>query len=1795
MKQGFAFWLFIAFLYCVIGFSQGMIITEIMYHPPEHEAGDLEFVEIYNYTASPLDISGFRLTQGVFYVFPEGTWLSSYSYAVIAKDPAAFQAAYGAEAYGPYLGDLADTGERITLTNDSGRYDPSGIAIIPSPSMSTVNYNDRGQWPASCNGGGHSLSLLSYEMNENSAASWTASPYRMGTPGYGNGFEVTYVSTDIIVENETWRFKRGTEEASAPIDAWRHLDFDDSGWETGQAGFGYGDNDDTTVLEDMQQNDDNTGYNSLFIRKKFTLTDLASIDKLSLNIYYDDGFVAYLNGHEVARDNVDDDPPLYTSEASSHEANRLEVFDLSDAIQYLKVGENVLAVQGHNQRISSPDFSLHPLLVANDRIDPVDSNSVVINEAFYYGQGEGWIELYNNNPTPFDLGGCFLSRDPDQLDGYEIPQDKVVPPNGFLALTESEIGFNLDIDAQAQATMTILLSAPDLKRVINARTFDSDITYNGSAVQYPDGSGRWFKSLTPTRGEANQVDVEDAVVINEIMFHPFHEVNPHHENAQETDRDREFLELYNISDRRIDLSGWYFSSGITYIFPEGTAINPKQYLVIAFKPSLIQEIYGLTSEQVLGPFDGRLSNNGELIRLRDAYGNVTDEVRYSDGGDWAQWGDVRSARWADGRGASLELIDPRQDNNTGAAWSASDDRHKAEWTEVSFSGRHASNGESELQFLLIHAGEMLLDDVHVSENTPDGSNMIRNPGFEDGDQYWRLWPGTHENSTVVSGDAHSGNNALLVVSSGHGDNWANNVEYDLTSPRLIANRTYHIRFWAKWQRGNNWFYVRDHRGAQTTAANLVHCAQIPAPENLGTPGAQNSVYQENLGPVFKDLLQTPAVPQSSQKTHITCTIADADGIQAVMLHYKMDRQEAVAIPMADDGTQDDGAAGDNVWGAAIPAQGRNRQIMAFWMTAEDNQGQTSVYPPQGEAQPFAFQVVDVAPSTRLPTYRMIQLADDATYMNTRLAMSNSLVPASFVFNEKVIHHKVGVRYRGSPWIRPGNKGSGYLFRFNKHQPVHGRLGELNLDKQHPNSNQAQIRERTAYHLMRYTSRLAKNSIVPYSHQQYISFLAAGSSAGQIYEHVQRVDNPYLEYWFAENDRGTLYKADDWFECTNDANPRQDSGRTARLTYLGASKELYRWYFKLRTNEKWDPYQQLIDLTRNVQQTSSSQMPEKLAEWLDVDEWLAILCVRFYIGDWDTIGFNRGKNAYLYRMPNNGLWYLLPWDSDLTFQTNHVGSTLIVNSGTFPAMSRMFNIPAHQRRLYQFYDYLLKGPADIPFITDYWDRTYNETFQGETLKPPAASATISFMQSRNNTVRQRIYSGSFRLRSPSQNELAVFEPTLKISADAPTNIAEILVNGTSIMEQLVWRTMTRWEYTLTLAEGTNVLNFVGLDTVGEEAGEFTLTVHFTNNPAPEVTSVSPEQCSDDALPDDGNPDGKVVVTIKGANFINEPTPPKVFFGNQESPEVTFIDAETLEAVVPPNTDRGADTVDLTVTNFDTREGELADGFSYYPLWPDLQVIQPDALDCDALSGDDRIEIMGERFSENTRIFIGDLEATDVTFNSVISLSVKPPCGEGLSGQLDVRAVNPDGRSSEMPSGIEFFCAPKVTRITPAAGSDEGGYNVTILGDCFDVESGPSVVTFNFQLATIIEATPTRYVVTVPSGSEGPANVVVTDGAGHFVIANDLFTYVTDNETPFIRGDVNRDGRVSLQDAVHLLHYLYEGRNIPCRQAADVNDNGSIQLGDAVYLLDALFARGAPPAAPYPAAGVDQTPDELDCLE
>jgi len=143
------------------------------------------------------------------------------------------------------------------------------------------------------------------------------------------------------------------------------------------------------------------------------------------------------------------------------------------------------------------------------------------------------------------------------------------------------------------------------------------------------------------------------VVINELNYNP----------AGDGDA-TEFVELWNIGNETVDISGWYFSAGIDYVFQNSTILPPNDFLVVArYTNEFINANPNVVN--VYGPFadDSKLSNKGEKISLCDSNGNTVCSFTYDDKPPWP--------KKADGGGSSLELIQPLLSVSNASSWAAS--------------------------------------------------------------------------------------------------------------------------------------------------------------------------------------------------------------------------------------------------------------------------------------------------------------------------------------------------------------------------------------------------------------------------------------------------------------------------------------------------------------------------------------------------------------------------------------------------------------------------------------------------------------------------------------------------------------------------------------------------------------------------------------------------------------------------------------------------------------------------------------------------------------------------------------------------------------------------------------------------------------------------------------------------------------------------------------------------------------------------------------------------------------------
>ncbi len=107
------------------------------------------------------------------------------------------------------------------------------------------------------------------------------------------------------------------------------------------------------------QSDMHGASSSVYLRIPFDLPDAAEVQRLFLNVQYDDGFVAYINGVEVARRNAPETLSFDASSTAAHPdeaAILFETIDASAGRDALMDTGNILAIHGLNRAIDNPDF-----------------------------------------------------------------------------------------------------------------------------------------------------------------------------------------------------------------------------------------------------------------------------------------------------------------------------------------------------------------------------------------------------------------------------------------------------------------------------------------------------------------------------------------------------------------------------------------------------------------------------------------------------------------------------------------------------------------------------------------------------------------------------------------------------------------------------------------------------------------------------------------------------------------------------------------------------------------------------------------------------------------------------------------------------------------------------------------------------------------------------------------------------------------------------------------------------------------------------------------------------------------------------------------------------------------------------------------------------------------------------------------------------------------------------------------------------------------------------------------------
>lgn len=489
------------------------------------------------------------------------------------------------------------------------------------------------------------------------------------------------------------------------------------------------------------------------------------------------------------------------------------------------------------------------------------------------------------------------------------------------------------------------------------------------------------------------------VVINEIHYDPLENTIP-----------EEFVELFNPAATTVDVSGWFFTGAMYYRLPAGTEIGPGEYLVVAQDPQTLTDLYGQLP--VVGPFDGRLDNDGEEVVLRDGQGDIVDQVDYGAGFPWP----LASA----GEGRSMELIHPSLDNDLGGSWRASGGLSTGNPVRQDLIAAQSSGWRYRKGTSNPAAGWRRADFVEDGSWLPGRTSV----GYGDGDDNTVLGDMQNNYTSVylrreftIASEETIPSRLMIAVYVDDGAIVALN-DHEVARLHVSAGdkdfddlADSHEASWEEvivpaslLEVGTNVLAIHALNTTRGSSDFSIDATLfIPADgEGAGvpSPGARNSVFSATAPPQIRQVRTMLSQPQTGQFNHVSARVTDPDGVEAVELHYQVvlpgeyipaffpvplaqlladantprppnpafeDPANWTTIPMVDDGMGTDLEAGDDVYSALVPGQ-VNRSLVRYRITVRDTLG-ASVRVPYADdpSLNFAYFVYNGVPEYRVTT------------------------------------------------------------------------------------------------------------------------------------------------------------------------------------------------------------------------------------------------------------------------------------------------------------------------------------------------------------------------------------------------------------------------------------------------------------------------------------------------------------------------------------------------------------------------------------------------------------------------------------------------------------------------------------------------------------------------------------------------------------------------------------------------------------------------------------------------------------
>jgi hypothetical protein len=518
-------------------------------------------------------------------------------------------------------------------------------------------------------------------------------------------YDGSSVEETVLESESVWKY---LDNGSNQGTAWRGTSFNDNSWSSGNAELGYGDGGENTTVS--FGSDSNFKHVTTYFRKTF---NVAAGDYLgaTLQLRRDDGAVVYLNGVEIARDNLPGGTINFTTFANTFASDDGETWhEFSFDPSLLVEGDNTLAVEIHQVSRTSSDISFDAEVILSTAItgDPIVLNDLTtvssralasdgtwsaLHRATYFLESatQSNIRISEINYNPYDPSSSEIAAGFDDADDFEFLELVNSHPTGSVNLSGMQLA-----DGVTYTFGNVLLGPGERVVVVEdagafAERYGTSVTPLGEWTGGLSNSGETLDLLESDGSEVMSVSwadsglwtvaadgngaslVLDSVSTNSLRLGKYYSWRTSteyggtpgtadsaasgvviNEVLAHTDSPNvDSIELFNSSSSAINIGGWYLSDSGTnpfkYQITGSTILGPGQYRVF-------DESDFNPNPTNPGPNDFALSSLGDQVYLTR---NVGGNAAFEDVVDFGSTFNGESlSRTPDGTGRLLPSSEP---------------------------------------------------------------------------------------------------------------------------------------------------------------------------------------------------------------------------------------------------------------------------------------------------------------------------------------------------------------------------------------------------------------------------------------------------------------------------------------------------------------------------------------------------------------------------------------------------------------------------------------------------------------------------------------------------------------------------------------------------------------------------------------------------------------------------------------------------------------------------------------------------------------------------------------------------------------------------------------------------------------------------------------------------------------------------------------------------------------------------------------------------------------------------------